>query len=567
MENRKNGEETFVVINTTGESLSATQNLKPLVINAEINRDSQNVAEEWEEIETWFWRSRQEVNDTADAGLAEFLRWISVIEQVNVELPKEIQTSDTKWLVQIILQGKNKSEFPYETISFETIHTYWKALKWIVTTKDDEERSEFTFVDDLLSPSVKNDVNKLNAIGQNQCFVLLPLLKFVYKNINDVEVSELDFHRNARRIYEFFNNLIRISDVSKAVNALTREAIKIIDLLEGGDIVSLLDHANDVSKQILTEEEKLKLEILKQKQPGNRIEVEEAFWNVQKHPIWNGEIVPIIRWSSSDGSFSLDKFRQYDNKFREAFVGDCVNKIDDTLRRALLIRDLKDYPCIFEGYTNISFGEKCQDWHTLIYDNVDIFKSFFDELINGKSYKEMIDNYEETSNIWYRFIKMPELLAYCEKKNIQHWDNSYCLVQQQRATINHYAELETFCLFLEYVKNEDKPYNLHDNRWQMKLCQEDDTAIRFNSKYSDAPITIDVHYNRIDEKGWNVQVFLGKDENESDADLILLTKNTLQEIASNNELAWNNDIGRYECRDLNREEVKNKINKLQNSPL
>ena len=39
LENRNNGEETFVVINTTGEPLSATQNLKPLVINAKINEN------------------------------------------------------------------------------------------------------------------------------------------------------------------------------------------------------------------------------------------------------------------------------------------------------------------------------------------------------------------------------------------------------------------------------------------------------------------------------------------------------------------------------------------------
>ena len=38
METRKDGEETFVVINTTGEALSATQNLKPLVLQEKNNR-------------------------------------------------------------------------------------------------------------------------------------------------------------------------------------------------------------------------------------------------------------------------------------------------------------------------------------------------------------------------------------------------------------------------------------------------------------------------------------------------------------------------------------------------
>ena len=85
MQNRKNGEETFVIINTTGEPLSATQNLKPLVIQ-EKNEAFDNTlfcAEQpngksftidvcWEQVETWFWRKRQGSNDTADAGFAEF---------------------------------------------------------------------------------------------------------------------------------------------------------------------------------------------------------------------------------------------------------------------------------------------------------------------------------------------------------------------------------------------------------------------------------------------------------------------------------------------------------------
>ena len=60
MENRKNGEETFVVINTTGEALSSTQNLKPLVLqerneafdNTIFKLGENSVEQCWEEIET-----------------------------------------------------------------------------------------------------------------------------------------------------------------------------------------------------------------------------------------------------------------------------------------------------------------------------------------------------------------------------------------------------------------------------------------------------------------------------------------------------------------------------------
>ena len=57
MDNRTNGEETFVVINTTGEPLSANQNLTPLVINL-YKHHMPDIENKWEEMETGFWRHR-----------------------------------------------------------------------------------------------------------------------------------------------------------------------------------------------------------------------------------------------------------------------------------------------------------------------------------------------------------------------------------------------------------------------------------------------------------------------------------------------------------------------------
>ena len=118
MENRRNGEETFVVINTTGEPLSATQNLKPLVIAADVNRGQQDVDKGWEEIETWFWKHRclKNGNDTADAGFAEFLRWVWMIEARNEKVEARHGKIDDQdddgnrisYYIQLILKGTAK---------------------------------------------------------------------------------------------------------------------------------------------------------------------------------------------------------------------------------------------------------------------------------------------------------------------------------------------------------------------------------------------------------------------------------------------------------------------------
>ena len=551
MENRKNGEETFVVINTTGEPLSSTQNLKPLVLQVNTAQEigGKKIDQCWEEIETWFWKKRQGDNDTADAGFAEFLRWISIIEQVDIDAPEEEKTDSIKKLIQLILQGK-KCEFPYKKISFEKIYNYWKALRWIA------ENSGLAFVEGFLSPAMNKEINNRNAIGQNDCFVLLPLLKFVCKNISDIE-STPDKQRNAKRIYEFFKNLIRINNVSKAVNNLVGDAIKIIDLIWNGDLIDLVNQNVDtsgISKQILTEEEKKKLEILKNS--ADRSVVEEAFWSAQEHNIWSGEILPMIEWAMDNSVFQIDQFNKYKNKFTEIFTGACDSSIDN-VRRALLTRDLKGYPRVFRGYTNRSFGWDWSDWQVLINDNKNKFKVFFDDLLNGTELATMTGNYNDMTNTFYRFVKYPELLSYCEQKKIQKWDKSYCLVSQYRATT--YLELETFCLYLDYksittfsakiaLRKDD---GIDYRGWKMWLWQWDASALVFEKSWNGLQVAIDVHYNRTKPNDWDVQLFLKKNSN---------TESILQKIATQHKLIWNGK--RYEMKNLSRKDVIDKINKL-----
>ena len=98
LENPKNGEETFVVINTTGEPLSAAQNMKPLVISAKINQNCAGVPSRWEEIKNWFWKKRIEDNgnDTADAGFGEFLRWVAILESEDKSYVQTVLKLDDK---------------------------------------------------------------------------------------------------------------------------------------------------------------------------------------------------------------------------------------------------------------------------------------------------------------------------------------------------------------------------------------------------------------------------------------------------------------------------------------
>jgi len=90
MGHRTRGEKTFVIINTTGEPLTATENLKPILLGKldatklefpneenEIKRETelQYYSRKWEEREEWFWQNKRSDEQTSDNALNDFFIW------------------------------------------------------------------------------------------------------------------------------------------------------------------------------------------------------------------------------------------------------------------------------------------------------------------------------------------------------------------------------------------------------------------------------------------------------------------------------------------------------------
>ena len=422
MENRRNGEETFVVINTTGEPLSATQNLKPLVIAAEVNKDQQDIDKGWEDIETWFWKNKslENGNDTADAGFAEFLRWVWMIEKKDERIDGlDEEGNKVNYNIQLILKGTAKSVFPYNEIPYKTIEQYWQALKWIVA-----QENLFSFGAKILSPAENREVNKRKAIGQIDCFVLLPLLSFVRRNIQDVEKDET-LQRNAKRLYEFFASLRRVSNVTKAVNTLVREALIIVDRLIDADIVSLID-MDDISSTIRDEEELWKLNILKNN-PVDRNDIEEEFWKIQTHPIWSGKILPMLKWvSDKHGAIELPKFKEYSTVFYKLFEEAYHGKVITALRRSMIVLH-KDYQPVRRSHY-CSFGWDWSQWNDLLCRESDKTKELFDYILERRGNSNDLadtlelfikENYKEKD--FSEFAKSDYLLSFMCNSSADIW--------------------------------------------------------------------------------------------------------------------------------------------------
>lgn len=399
MENRRNGEETFVVINTTGEPLSATQNLKPLIIAADINKGVQGIDYGWENIETWFWKNKclGNGNDTADAGFTEFLRWVWMIEKRNEKVDarnckmEDLDEDGNRiaYEIQLILKGTSRKVFPYKDISYKTVEGYWQALKWIIS-----QSNLFSFPAKILSPAANKDVNKRKAIGQNECFELLPLLSFVYRNISTIE-TDVNVQRSAKRLYEFFAALKNVPNVTKAVNVLVREALTIVDQLVDNDILSLIEMSG-VSSTIRDEEELWKMRILKSN-PKEREEIEETFWSLQRHEIWNGKILTMLKWASDEhGNLDFPKFKNYIILFQKLFEDAYHGRVITTLRRSMIALH-KDYQPIKRSHYS-SFGWDWSQWTELLCRESDKTKELFDYIL------QRLEDSDDISNILESFI-------------------------------------------------------------------------------------------------------------------------------------------------------------------
>jgi len=519
METREQGEKTFVVINTTGEPLTATENLKPILIGKIIDEEKRKkYSDAWEEREEWFWKNRGEKNVTADDGLNEFFRWVKLLEYDIGEWKEWAKEhSGDDWHNNLSLPKIETIE-TYEI--FEILDKYFDIVKFLF------EKNYFD----------KKYLTK--RIDMIDLFQLLPVIKYVTQFRKDIEINE----RNIIRVIQFFKNLAK--NVSN-IGQLLPESISLIEKLINCDIASIHTQ-EDISKQLLTLEEKIKFELYLD--PSyDREKLEERFWNAEEHPIWKAEIKPLIDWATGSGKFNVDEFDKYSNAFNMLFGNDAKamkephSKLDLT-RRALLTKELKEYPRIFRGSTNYSFCLDPSEWKTLIKDYKNEIKDFLDILINENipfedTEKRLIKEYDNKKGVFYDFIHNEKLLNYCHKKIIQKEGKDWILIKEIRR--KKFIYLKTYLLYFELKEKKEKEHTFFNN-WEIYIYDERHTA--YLKKDS---VSIDVFYTKNDL----YQLQLSKNDKSDDADIIDITKKgNLDEYLEQKEK-------RYKSKEMDKTEI------------
>lgn len=387
MENRANGEETFVVINTSGEPLTANQNLKPKIIK-EYQETYPKIANKWEQMETWFWQNRnrdEKIPHTSDEGMAEFMRCVMILK--HYQLTGKVEFAE---------EGK---EFPYKDIDFGELRRYFIAYKLMYTTNYEE----------------RYDKQPKYTYSQEALFVILPTLQYCYRFIGDAK--QID----AKRLYHLFCNLSRYVDLSRPAGPIGT-ALTLVNSMNDKDVVCLKEN------QTLREEERRKLGLLAD--ANNREDMELLFAQAENNNIFNGQIRILLQWSNNN----MDSTRYYLNRVEKLWQGNCEGNID-ILRRALLTRGLKDYPLDVPNRSHLTLGSEWKQWYKIFENNVDKIKDFLDEQL---SLQDIIDNYSDSSSPYYAIVKDAKILQMSQKKNLRLVGNNIVIVmEKERSNANY----------------------------------------------------------------------------------------------------------------------------------
>ncbi len=178
---KKHGEERFVIINTTGKSLTVSENIKPILLANSTNIEKSN---QWEERETYFWKNRKSKESIADDGVNDFLTWSFQI------IDKQDEVDIIKKAKQLLKESKNLNYLPKIHIFFESL------LQLIEWCKEECFQQQFKFIND--NREVKNIVDFRDFTKEVRQNVLFPLISFISK-FQDDKGSTLRLLRRLRK--------------------------------------------------------------------------------------------------------------------------------------------------------------------------------------------------------------------------------------------------------------------------------------------------------------------------------------------------------------------------------
>ena len=308
MENRARGEETYIVINTTGEPLSSTENIKPILLGS--ISDNKVYNEQWEEREDWFWQNRGK-DLCADDGMKQFFIWFwqsKLLQEKTYKDDKEFPIDPRKEFLNI---EKND----YAGI-LEEVNSYFDALKYCVDilNENEEIKKQLYFI----QPPRKNCIGIYSWLREQDNNIVLPLIGYIQKFKQTQKLNAF-----IRRIRRNWFDLIRNRHISgePAFNTYFVDWRYILQIIgnstEEDEVLNYDTVLNSSSIRLITN---VRLnqwnnedEVIKKKLCGGDAEKEKTLWKWEDNKDMMGDLS--ILWKALDGSLNWNDAQKAYNTF------------------------------------------------------------------------------------------------------------------------------------------------------------------------------------------------------------------------------------------------------------
>lgn len=380
VEQTSQGEELYITMNSRGEKLTDSEQIKPRLLNNVKNEMTKlRFGKEWDNWEEFFYK--------------ENLRGTRKVELINEAMNN---------VVRIVLEMKTSREHDRikpvedaELISIEDIKTYMDAIMFF----EQYESGFYLHEIERLYGDSKMDGN---------FYVLKGLLTEKIKGQTDA--------REYLRVYQTILNQVRRNKIQN-IDYLTFLGHYRVSPRSFYDFI--INTNETENKKVINGHELEKVSLCSQLGEV----VENKIWKEQSNPFWNGDIKQLLFWSKKDDKFDFSEFTRISRNFNLLFdKSENVGWTSDNVRQALITRRMPFYPL-----DNCFFGHKVEEWKRILHDNQGEIKHFLDAFDDADKSKRdeiissMKESYPETAeNKWAEFVHHDYLLNYSNMKRIQY---------------------------------------------------------------------------------------------------------------------------------------------------
>lgn len=390
------GEKLYIYMNSRGESLSAQERIKSIIVGRSV--DKLSAGRYWEDWQNFFWRIKPQSDNNADRGFYEFLKWAVILhmckfpgaklkkthnaeksksrieeieDYIRIEKDDPAKAEQTDWIFTYISENEN--------FSFKWLRMVELAVECTYELLKEDEFQEWGFTNRWFSESLET-------------IEYVPLLGLLYYIVS-FRIS-VDDKINALRTAMYLKNLMAEYTLRRNPDRAVIRALKLIEWMSKSGIkdIRLLgiyakNEGNGIPDKYVLRVDDLRWGYYMLDWQDSQCHNpyadyvgrwEQFFWSITNNRNLN-------RFMRGNHDFII-KIMQHGILSPEEFLNLFIEKVyyyrnDDNLRKRLL--EFGDISVYDEGGSN-NIGPNWMERWSLLGSNSD--ESYWDKFMNGKGF-------------------------------------------------------------------------------------------------------------------------------------------------------------------------------------